>query len=63
MVTNLSILFRILLNVFKILDNKAPKYLSELVQLLTPCRSDLRSSNPGATVMKFQKILKDSDIK
>ena len=34
----------------KILDNRAPRYLSEIIELYTSCRPDLRSANPDLLI-------------
>ena len=41
------ITIKILLIVFKILDNRAPEYLSEFIKSHTSCRPYLRSANPN----------------
>ena len=48
------IIFKILLIVYKILSNQAPFYLSNLIELYVPGRSDLRSANPDFCLLKRQ---------
>ena len=38
----------------KIIDNRAPKYLSEIVKLYKSCRPDLRSVNPDLRLLERQ---------
>ena len=48
------ITIKILLIVFKILDNRAPEYLSEFIKLHTSCRPYLRSANPDLRLVERQ---------
>ena len=48
------ITIKILLIVFKILDNRAPEYLSEFIRLHTSCRPYLRSAYPDLRLLERQ---------
>ena len=48
------ITIKILLIVYKILDNRAPEYLSELIKLHASCRPYLRSANPDLRILERQ---------